>query len=85
MTFGLDAGAKDTRFAPRPLRLTIGPTVSFAPPAGFVDVSLLACNETTNDGIVSREVDFDTTGQLGALWGVPFTLGTPAGWSGWSG
>lgn len=78
LTFGFDAGAKDTRFAPRPLKLMVGPTLAFALPAGFIDVSLLAYNETNNNGIVSREVDFDTTWQLGAVWGVPFTLGTPA-------
>ena len=78
LTFGFDAGAKDTRFAPRPLKLMIGPTANFGLPSGFLDVSLLYYKETNNNGIVSREVDFDPTWQLGAVWGVPFTLGTPA-------
>lgn len=78
LMFGFDAGTKDTRFAPRPLKLVIGPAVSFALPAGFLEVSLLAYKESNNNGIVGREVDFDPTWQLGAAWAVPFTLGTSA-------
>jgi len=78
ITAGFDAGAKDTSFAPRPWKLLLGPTLNFSLPVGFIDVSALLYKEDNNNGIVSREVKFDTTYQLGAVWGVPFTLGVPA-------
>jgi nucleoside-specific outer membrane channel protein Tsx len=78
ITAGFDAGAKNTTFAPRPLKLLIGPTLNVALPVGFLDLSLLAYKETNNNGIVGKKVQFDTTYQLGAVWGVPFTLGVPA-------
>jgi nucleoside-specific outer membrane channel protein Tsx len=82
LTFGFDAGAKDTTFAPRPFKLLIGPTVNIALPVGFLDLSLLAYNETNNNGIVGKKVDFDTTWQVGALWGTFFNLGLPAKFTG---
>jgi nucleoside-specific outer membrane channel protein Tsx len=78
ITAGFDAGTKNTGFAPRPLKLLLGPTLNIALPVGFLDLSLLAYNETNNNGIVGTTVKFDTTYQLGAVWGVPFTLGVPA-------
>jgi nucleoside-specific outer membrane channel protein Tsx len=78
ITAGFDAGTKNTSFAPRPFKLLLGPTLNIGLPAGFLDLSLLMYEETNNNGIVGREVDFDTTWQLGAVWGVPFTLGVPA-------
>lgn len=78
ITAGFDAGTKDTSFAPKPLKLLLGPTLSFGLPSGFVDVSLFYYDETNNNGIVGRKVNFDGTWQLGAVWGIPFTLGTPA-------
>ena len=82
LTFGFDAGAKDTAFAPKPLKLLIGPTVNLNIPMGFLDLSLLAYNETNNNGIVGKKVQFDTTYQFGALWGMFFNLGTPAKFTG---
>ena len=82
LTFGFDAGAKDTAFAPKPLKLLIGPTVNLNIPMGFLDLSLLAYNETNNNGIVGKKVQFDTTYQFGALWGMFFDLGTPAKFTG---
>ena len=82
MTFGFDAGSKDTAFAPKPLKLLIGPTVNLNIPMGFLDLSLLAYNETNNNGIVGKKVQFDTTYQFGALWGMFFNLGTPAKFTG---
>jgi nucleoside-specific outer membrane channel protein Tsx len=78
ITAGFDAGAKNTSFAPRPFKLLLGPTLNVGLPVGFLDLSLLMYNEDNNNGIVGREVNFDTTWQLGAVWGVPFTLGVPA-------
>jgi hypothetical protein len=82
LTFGFDAGAKDTAFAPRPFKMLIGPTVKIGLPVGFLDLSLLAYNETNNNGIVGKKVDFDTTWQVGALWGTFFNLGLPAKFTG---
>jgi nucleoside-specific outer membrane channel protein Tsx len=78
ITAGFDAGAKNTSFAARPFKLLLGPTLNVGLPVGFLDLSLLMYNEDNNNGIVGREVNFDTTWQLGAVWGVPFTLGVPA-------
>ena len=78
LTAGFDAGTKDTAFAPRPFKLLIGPTVNLGLPVGFLDLSLLLYNETNNNGIVGKRVEFDTTYQFGALWGVFFNLGLPA-------
>lgn len=82
LTFGFDAGSKNTAFAPKPLKLLIGPTLNLSLPVGFLDLSLLAYNETNNNGIVGRKVQFDTTYQLGATWGMFFDLGAPAKFTG---
>jgi len=82
LTFGFDAGSKDTSFAPKPFKLLIGPTVNLNIPMGFLDLSLLAYNETNNNGIVGKKVEFDTTYQIGALWGMFFDLGAPAKFTG---
>ena len=82
LTFGFDAGSKDTAFAPKPLKLVIGPTLNLALPNGFLDLSLLAYDESNNNGITKTKVNFDTTWQLGAVWGSFFTLGAPAKFTG---
>lgn len=78
ITAGLDAGSKDTTFAPRPLKFVLGPTLSFGIPNGFLDVGLFLYNESNNNGITGRKVDFDNTWQLSAVWRTDFTLGLPA-------
>jgi len=82
LTFGFDAGAKNTAFAPKPFKLLIGPTINVGLPIGFIDFSLFAYNETNNNGIVNKKVDFDTTWQANALWGTFFHLGLPARFTG---
>jgi hypothetical protein len=82
LTGGIDAGTKDTQFAPKPFKFLLGPTANFGLPWGFVDVSLFLYKESNYNGIVAKDVSFDATWQLNAVWGTSFSLGLPATFKG---
>ncbi|MEI7443820.1 MAG: outer envelope protein [Burkholderiales bacterium] len=82
LTFGFDASAKDTQFAPKVWKTFIGPTLNLGLPVGFLDLSILLYNESNYNGIVAKDVKFDSTYQLGATWGMFFNLGIPAKFTG---
>jgi nucleoside-specific outer membrane channel protein Tsx len=76
ITGGFDFNAKDNAFAAKKRFLVLGPTFNLKVPSGFLDLSLLACHEQNYNGIVGKSVDFKTTWEVSAAWGIPFQLGT---------
>ncbi len=76
LTAGFDLNTKDTAVAPRKRFLAIGPTLKFNVP-GFLDVSLLAAQESNHNGFgtVSKNVNFDTQLMFNVAWGIPFQAG----------
>lgn len=76
LTAGFDLNTKNTAVAPRKRLWVIGPTLKFNVP-GFLDVSLLAAQESNHNGLgtVSKNVNFDPQLMLNVSWGIPFQAG----------
>jgi hypothetical protein len=67
-----DFGTKNDAFGARPLKLTVGPTVSFDIP-GFLEVGAFYYKETNHNGIVGKDVTFNAALKLGAAWSYDIT------------
>jgi nucleoside-specific outer membrane channel protein Tsx len=78
----VDLQTKNIQFAPRARKLAAGVSVDFAVPMGFVESGVYAYSETNHNGIVGKDVSFDTTYQVDTSWMIPFNVGTPAQWRG---
>lgn len=66
-----DMGSKNTAFAPRPRKYRLGLVAALPVGAGFWDLGLSAYKESNHNGIVGREVRFDTTWSLTSAWSLP--------------
>lgn len=80
ITAGFDLNTKNTAFAPAKRLLLLGPTLKFALPKGFFDLSLLAAKESNHcdlgKPVCPKDNDtFDTQASLSAAWGIPFEAG----------
>ena len=71
LTARIDAGAKNTKFAPSPLKLWLGAAASIPVSAGFWDIGVAAYKETNNNGIVGRSVSFKVAPALTSAWAIP--------------
>lgn len=67
----IDAGSKNTTFAPSPFKLRLGVSAAMPVSAGFWDVGLSVYKENNNNGIVGKAVSFDTAPALDTAWGIP--------------
>ncbi len=79
MTFRVDAGSKNTTFAPAPLKLRPGLSASMPVSAGFWDLGVDLYKENNHNGIVGKNVAFDTTFALTSAWAIPLGAGTFGG------
>lgn len=79
LTAGIDLNSKNTAFAPAKRMWVLGPTFHFKAGRGFCDLGVFLSRERNHNGIVGKEVDFDTTWQLGLAWALPFRTGS-LGW-----
>jgi hypothetical protein len=80
LTARLDAGSKNTTFAPSPFKVRVGANVSLPVSAGFWDVGLEAYKERNNNGIVGKSVSFDVVPALTSAWAIPVSgVGTFTG------
>jgi len=79
LTGRVDAGAKNTSFAPAPRKLRLGASASMPVSAGFWDIGLEAYRESNHNGIVSKEVQFKTAPALSSAWAIPLGGGTFGG------
>ncbi len=80
ITAGFDLNTKNTRFAPAKRLLVLGPTLKFALPKGFFDLSLLFAKESNHCGLGApvcpkSNHTFDNQWSLSAAWGIPFEAG----------
>lgn len=71
LTARVDAGTKNTAFAPSPLKLRVGMSASMPVTAGFWDVGVEAYKETNNNGIVGKSVSFKVAPALVSAWAIP--------------
>jgi hypothetical protein len=76
----VDAGTKNTAFAPAPRKLRVGVSAALPVNAGFWDVGIQAYKESNHNGIVGKSVDFDLAPALVTAWAIPVGgLGTFGG------
>lgn len=82
LTARVDAGAKNTTFAPSPLKLWLGGAASMPVSAGFWDIGVSAYKETNHNGIVGRSVSFKVAPALTSAWAIPVgSVGTFGGFA----
>ncbi|MFT4172643.1 MAG: hypothetical protein QM639_08810 [Rhodocyclaceae bacterium] len=72
---GFDLSSKNTAFAPKVRKFITGPVVKFGFPIGWADVGLMYYKEKNHNGIVGKNVDFDSTYRIAASWGLKFNAG----------
>lgn len=76
----VDAGAKNTAFAPAPRKLRLGVTAAMPIEKGFWDIGVQAYSESNNNGITKTSVNFKTAPALVSAWSIPVTdIGTFSG------
>ena len=82
LTARVDAGAKNTTFAPSPRKLQLGMSASMPVSAGFWDIGVAAYKETNHNGIVGKSVSFDVAPALNSAWAIPMAgVGTFGGFA----
>ncbi|MDB5928487.1 MAG: hypothetical protein JWR60_194 [Polaromonas sp.] len=67
----VDAGTKNTAFAPSPRKLRVGVSAAMPVTAGFWDIGIQAYKEANHNGIVGKAVHFDTAPALVTAWLIP--------------
>ena len=76
----VDAGSKNTAFAPSPRKLRMGVSVAMPVSAGFWDFGIQGYKESNHNGIVGKSVSFDLAPALVSVWAIPVgDLGTFGG------
>jgi nucleoside-specific outer membrane channel protein Tsx len=83
-TGGLEFNSKENEFASKKRFLLAGPTINFNVKGGFFDLGIWACHEQNYNGVVMKSVDFKTTYEISAAWGVPFEMGVGAEFKGFA-
>ena len=71
LTARIDAGSKNTTFAPAPLKLLLGMEAAMPVSAGFWNVGVSAYKETNNNGIAKKSVSFKVAPALTTAWAIP--------------
>lgn len=71
LTARVDAGSKNTTFAPAPFKVQLGLSAAMPVSAGFWDVGIALYKETNNNGIVGKTVSFDVAPALNTAWLIP--------------
>ncbi|MFN0296574.1 hypothetical protein ACKVE0_03370 [Acinetobacter albensis] len=75
----VDYGSKNTTFASRPRKYYLGLTMPIPIKTGFWNVGLAAYKENNHNGIIGKEVEFDTTWAVSSAWNVPYGPGSFGG------
>ncbi len=80
LTARVDAGAKNTAFAPAPRKLQLGMSAAMPVSAGFWDIGFAAYKETNHNGDLGTSVSFKTAPALNSAWAIPVAgIGTLGG------
>ena len=75
LTTGYEFSSKNDAFEARSRMLVVGPSVDFAVPRGYWNATIGWRSETNYNGIVHKEVVYDTVAHLDSAWMIPFQLG----------
>lgn len=75
----VDAGAKNTAFAPAPFKLRGGFSAAMPVSAGFWDLGVDLYKEKNHNGFAQKDVNFDTALALTSAWAIPVGSGTFGG------
>jgi hypothetical protein len=75
LTTGYEFSSKDDAYGSRARMLMVGPTVEFAVPRGFWNLTAGARTESNHNGIVRADVDFSTAWHVESAWMIPFNVG----------
>lgn len=67
----VDAGAKNTQFAPAPRKLQVGLSAAMPVSAGFWDLGVGAYKENNHNGFAHKSVSFDVAPALSSAWSIP--------------
>jgi hypothetical protein len=82
LTARVDAGAKNTFFAPAPRKLRLGMSAAMPVTAGFWDIGIAAYKENNNNGVTRKAVSFDVAPSLSSAWAIPVAgIGTFGGFA----
>jgi len=82
LTARVDAGAKNTQFAPAPRKLQLGVSAAMPVSAGFWDIGVAAYKENNHNGFAQKNVSFDVAPALNSAWAIPVAgLGTFGGFA----
>ncbi|PUE31752.1 hypothetical protein [Limnohabitans sp. Jir72] len=81
LTARVDAGAKNTAFAPAPFKVRLGASAAMPVSAGFWDVGVELYKEKNHNGFVGtgKDVNFDNAVALTSAWAIPAGPGTFGG------
>jgi len=79
VTGRIDAGAKNTEFAPAPFKTRLGLSAAMPVSAGFWDIGIDLYKESNHNGKMKKDVDFDTVPALTSAWAIPIGSGTLGG------
>ena len=71
LTGRIDAGTKNTGFAPAPFKVKLGVAAAMPLSAGFWDIGVEIVKETNNNGISKKAVNFDAAPAFVSAWAVP--------------
>ncbi len=71
LTARVDAGAKNTAFAPAPRKLWLGAEAAMPVSAGFWNVGVAAYKESNNNGLAKTSVSFKVAPALTSAWAIP--------------
>ena len=67
----IDLGRKNFALSPRPKKLRLGVSADLAVPIGRMDIGIDAYHERSHNGIVGKDVNFDTTYAIWSTWSFP--------------
>jgi nucleoside-specific outer membrane channel protein Tsx len=75
LTVGYEYGTKNDAYGERARMLVVGPTVEFALPRGFWNLTVGARTESNHNGITGVDVHFNTAWHIESSWLYPFRVG----------
>ena len=83
-TVGFDFDSQDNHFASNKKLAMAGPQVGFDIANGFWNLGIGACKEANYNGVVQKEVQFNTQYMIFTSWHKNFDMGVPAVFKGWA-
>ncbi|CAG4917462.1 hypothetical protein R52603_04554 [Paraburkholderia saeva] len=75
LTAGYEFGVKNDAYAQRARMLVLGPTIEFALPRGFWNLTAGLRTESNHNGIVGVDVHYNTAWHVESSWLFPFQAG----------